>query len=198
MADAQDWTPTPGEYVVDRSGLVGVVRQVYAGSVYLASPHGGGLEWAVPPHELRTPTDSERPSWQQRCRPALRRCRASEPIPVPQLLTAVLGRQDLVSERDLATATGSVRCELGAWHPFVDHAAHVWDWDAVTDPALWLRWPVAGGGSRCEALGWCGAARDGADDDACILFDEHPPEHSWAVSDPLEDALRRRVAGARD
>lgn len=29
-------------------------------------------------------------------------------------------------------------------------------------------------------------------DEACLLFDQHPGDHSWALADPEEDTLRTR------
>ncbi|MFE9368573.1 hypothetical protein ACFYM2_02120 [Streptomyces sp. NPDC006711] len=46
-------------YVVDMdTGRVGQVVAEYEGSVFLRPP-GGGRQWAVAPHRLRPPTDTE-------------------------------------------------------------------------------------------------------------------------------------------
>ncbi|MER5889562.1 hypothetical protein ABT160_37540 [Streptomyces sp. NPDC001941] len=61
--ESSDWNPAPGDFVVDGNGRAGVVSRAYEGSVYLRGPYPGDREWAVPPHELRRPTDAERPGW---------------------------------------------------------------------------------------------------------------------------------------
>ncbi|MFC8583165.1 hypothetical protein ACFUGD_01105 [Streptomyces sp. NPDC057217] len=54
----EQWAPLPTRYAVDKDGRIGRVQERYAGSVYLRPP-GGGKEWAVPPEELRRPTEDE-------------------------------------------------------------------------------------------------------------------------------------------
>ncbi|MDT9691363.1 hypothetical protein Q5762_24060 [Streptomyces sp. P9(2023)] len=52
------WRPATRKYAVDARGKLGRVTGRYPGSVYLRPP-GGGREWAVPPEELRAPTETE-------------------------------------------------------------------------------------------------------------------------------------------
>ncbi|MFE5828674.1 hypothetical protein ACFQ8W_00130 [Streptomyces sp. NPDC056508] len=60
MSDVEEeWAPLPTRYAVDKDDRIGRIQARYAGSVYLRPP-GGGKEWAVPPEELRRPTEEER------------------------------------------------------------------------------------------------------------------------------------------
>ncbi|MFD5031300.1 hypothetical protein ACFVWX_31885 [Streptomyces sp. NPDC058220] len=82
-----------------------------------------------------------------------------------------------------AVATHAV-CELGEGHGG-EHADHVWDEDE-RGGAMWFLWTDSA--HRFAVLRWCETLA--ADpDEACTVFAEHPSAHSWAVVDPVREAL---------
>ncbi|MEE1803903.1 hypothetical protein PUR57_35425 [Streptomyces sp. JV176] len=82
-----------------------------------------------------------------------------------------------------------VLCELGE-HGNGDHARCLSD-DGVKGGAVWFRW-TDDGWTKIVALPWC----TGVDSrgDACTLFADHSPEHSWDVTDPTREAMMRQYA----
>ncbi|MFE7139439.1 hypothetical protein ACFVAG_16980 [Streptomyces sp. NPDC057644] len=86
---------------------------------------------------------------------------------------------------------GHVLCELGEDHDET-HATMLWDEGGRPGSAVWVRWGA--GDARLLPLPWC-PARDPRDaDDACGLFVGHPSGHSWAVTDPTDEAITRDLA----
>ncbi|MEU0843727.1 hypothetical protein ABZ370_30205 [Streptomyces sp. NPDC005962] len=77
-------------------------------------------------------------------------------------------------------------CELGE-HSDTLHAHHIWD----DDTAIWLMWDSGEHNfvrmPSCEVLS--------PDDDECVCYfhQNHPGSHSWALTDPVRDALRTEV-----
>ncbi|MFJ6568207.1 hypothetical protein ACIQNU_12335 [Streptomyces sp. NPDC091292] len=122
----------------------------------------------------------------------MRQCTATADVPRAALLFAVLAGQGRIYGDDLGYAPRRVRCELGLRHEG-EHADHVWDWPDGLAPPLWARWDT-GGTLRFESLPWCGS-EGGRYGDACALYRDHAPAHSWSVRDPDTESLRRRVLG---
>lgn len=75
-----------------------------------------------------------------------------------------------------------LRCELAEHHPD-EHADLLWDDDRLGG-ALWVRWTD----SRMYrvVLFWCTHTDELGD--ACGLFADHPPGHSWEIIDTTEEA----------
>ncbi|MFJ1592037.1 hypothetical protein ACIOD0_17560 [Kitasatospora albolonga] len=85
-----------------------------------------------------------------------------------------------------------VLCELGEDHDD-DHAGMVRDEGGRPGSAVWARWDERG--VRLASLSWCPALT--AEEDACGLFANHPSAHTWDVTDPTVEALKREVAKRR-
>ncbi|MEU8989954.1 hypothetical protein AB0C98_26585 [Streptomyces sp. NPDC048558] len=84
-------------------------------------------------------------------------------------------------------ASGYAVCELGDGHGG-EHADHLWDC-ANPDEAVWFLWSETD--HQFVTFSWCPDER--ANGDACGLYAEHPPEHSWDVVDPTQEALKQDV-----
>lgn len=84
---------------------------------------------------------------------------------------------------------GHVLCELGEDHDD-DHAALLWDEGGRPGSAIWVRWSAER--THVDSLPWC-PARD-ARKEACELFAGHRSEHSWRVTDPIDEAITRALA----
>jgi hypothetical protein len=59
---------------------------------------------------------------------------------------------------------------------------------------VWACWRDGGQPSGAITLPDCPAVDPDDRDEACVLFNKHAGAHSWALTDPEEDALRDRVA----
>lgn len=58
---------------------------------------------------------------------------------------------------------------------------------------VWACWSDGHQPSGLLTLSDCTTRNPVDADEACLLFNQHPGGHSWALSDPDEDALRARL-----
>ncbi|MGW0640997.1 hypothetical protein [Streptomyces badius] len=86
---------------------------------------------------------------------------------------------------------GHVLCELGEDHDG-GHSAMLWDEGGRPGSAVWIRWGTEP--ARPLSLRWCPARDARHTDDACGLFNGHPSEHGWEITDPTDEAITRFLA----
>lgn len=115
----------------------------------------------------------------------MRQCVAVRSLPLGVLAVTLPGGG---SAEIVAPLDPWLRCELGMWHEG-EHADHLQDWPDDPVHAVWARW-VQDGPLRVESVAWCGVnSPDG--ETACTLYRDHERAHSWRVTDPRVEALRR-------
>ncbi|MBO8196306.1 hypothetical protein ITI46_32395 [Streptomyces oryzae] len=87
---------------------------------------------------------------------------------------------------------GALRCALEADHSGRHYGlARSLPMDSPGE--VWACWSGGRQPSGAISLPDCAALNPADPDEACVLFNEHAGEHSWALADPEEDALRSQL-----
>ncbi|WP_432149804.1 hypothetical protein [Streptomyces sp. bgisy029] len=110
----------------------------------------------------------------------MNQCTAVALLPPPDHLVAL-------SPAGHRPEAGHVLCELGEAHDD-QHATMLWDEGGRPGSAVWVRWKGSGL-ATLSPLPWC-PARDPRNA-ACELFAAHPSAHSWSITDPTHEAIKR-------
>ncbi|MGI5352910.1 hypothetical protein ACQEU8_32725 [Streptomyces sp. CA-250714] len=98
---------------------------------------------------------------------------------------------------DLPDAEGgemhsSLRCILEAHHMGMHYGlARSLPMDYPGE--VWACWPGDQQPSGAINLPDCAVINPTEPDEACVLFNQHAGEHSWALADPEEEALRAQL-----
>ncbi len=112
-------------------------------------------------------------------------CTAVALLPPPKHVLALPAPGDHLPE------AGHVLCELGEDHDGA-HSAMLWDEGGRPGSAVWARWDAEH--AQFLPLPWCSDRDPHNADDACGLFAGHPSGHSWAVTDPTDEAITQDLA----
>lgn len=85
-----------------------------------------------------------------------------------------------------------LRCSLEAHHAGA-HYSLARDLPLNHPAEVWACWSDSRQPSGVLALADCCVTDPAAPDEVCLLFTQHPGAHSWALSDPEDDALRAQL-----
>ncbi|MGW8374246.1 hypothetical protein [Streptomyces sp. ODS28] len=86
----------------------------------------------------------------------------------------------------------ALRCTLEA-HAQGEHYSLARSLPTSHPAEVWACWADGQQPSGVITLPDCPAINPAHGDEACLLFNEHPGAHSWALTDPEDDALRAHL-----
>ncbi|MFF8554071.1 hypothetical protein ACF058_14670 [Streptomyces sp. NPDC015501] len=128
-------------------------------------------------------------------------CTAVTTLPPGEALAVLLSMDDGPDDAgELLGGKPYVLCELGEHGELGEHAARLWTAETEPPVSLWFLWTDSTGGHRVHhrftALPLCPVRIHHVKENYrqwCGLYDDHPGNHSFHVTDPLRDAHHAQI-----
>ncbi|MFI1805340.1 hypothetical protein ACH415_17225 [Streptomyces californicus] len=128
-------------------------------------------------------------------------CTAITNLPHDEALPALLAMDDGPDDaEDLLDDKPYVLCELGEHDETTEHAARLWTAETEPPASLWFLWTTSAGGHRVHhrlvLLALCPYRIHRLRENYrqwCGLYEDHPGNHSFHITDPLRDAHHAHI-----